>query len=265
MMQQAIDFKDESDVLHALVRDLEDADFERTTQFKQWTVNDVLVHLHFWNKAADQSLNDPDGFAGLFAELGQSLATGTLRGFENAKITARGRKLVDEWSALYTDMGERWKDLDPKHRVKWAGPEMSVRSSATARQMETWSHGQEVFDLFGQTRVEHDRIKNIVVLGVNTYAWSFKVRGMQAPDPMPFVKLTAPSGAEWTFGEDGSSSGSITGSAVGFCQIVTQTRNTADTDIVTDGEGAELWMKHAQCFAGPPETPPAPGSRGIAG
>lgn len=260
MLQQAIDFRDESDVLHALLQGVDEGDFARPTQFKQWTVNDVLVHLHFWNKAADQSLNDPDKFTRLFGELGTSLATGTLRNFENSQIEERGGALLDAWQEFYRDMADRWKDIDPKLRVRWAGPEMSVRSSATARQMETWAHGQEIFDLFGKERVEHDRIKNIVVLGINTYEWSFKVRNMVPPQPMPFVRLTAPSGIMWTFGEEGAST--VTGSAVGFAQIVTQTRNVADTDIVTAGEPAELWMKHAQCFAGPPETPPQPGARG---
>ncbi len=261
MLQQAIDFRDESEVLFELLQTKGDADFARTTQFKDWTVNDVLVHLHFWNQAADQSLNDPDGFMGLFNELSQSLASGTLRGFENSHVQDRSTALLTTWRSFYLDMAERWKNLDPKHRVKWAGPEMSVRSSATARQMETWAHGQEVFDLFGVQRQDHDRIKNIVVLGINTYEWGFKVRGMTAPKPMPFVKLIAPSGAVWTFGEESAST--VSGSAVGFAQIVTQTRNVADTDINTEGEAAELWMKHAQCFAGPPETPPAPGARGI--
>lgn len=261
MLQQAIDFREESDVLFELLETVDDADFERPTQFKQWTVNDVLVHLHFWNMAADQSLNDPNGFMALFGELGKSLADGSLREFENEKIAERGKALLAAWHRFYREMADRWTDLDPKHRVKWAGPEMSVRSSATARQMETWAHGQEVFDLFGRERQEHDRIRNIVVLGINTYAWGFKVRRMPVSEPMPFVSLTAPSGAEWTFGERGASS--VTGSAVGFAQIVTQTRNVADTDIVTVGEAAELWMKHAQCFAGPPETPPARGERGV--
>lgn len=261
MLQQAVDFKEESDVLFKLLEMADEADFDRPTQFKQWTVNDVLVHLHFWNMAADQSLTDPDGFMALFGELGQSLASGTLRQFENKKIAERGIALLAAWHRFYGEMAARWVDLDPKQRVKWAGPEMSVRSSATARQMETWAHGQEVFDLFGHERQELDRIRNIVVLGINTYEWGFKVRRMQAPRPMPFVKLTAPSGAEWTFGEEGASS--VTGSAVGFAQVVTQTRNVADTDIVTVGEAAEEWMKLAQCFAGPPETPPRPGERCI--
>ena len=43
---------------------------------------------------------------------------------------------------------------------------MSARSAISARQMETWAHGQEVFDVLGADREEHDRIRNIVVLGL---------------------------------------------------------------------------------------------------
>ena len=53
----------------------------------------------------------------------------------------------------------------------------------------------------------------------------------------------------------------IEGSATEFCQVVTQVRNIADTRLKVAGEAATRWMAIAQCFAGPPETPPAPGSR----
>ncbi len=260
MMQQAIDFREECDVLLALLDTLEPADFDRPTLFKQWTVNDVMVHLHFWNKAADQSLQDSDGFMELFTKLQSFLAEGNLRGFENSEIVERGPELVAAWRDFYRNMADRWVSLDPKIRVKWAGPEMSVRSSITARQMETWAHAQEIFDLFGRARQETDRIRNIVILGVNAYQWGFKVRGMTPPAEMPHLTLKAPSGAVWQFGEDGSGN-RIEGSAEEFCQVVTQTRNVADTGLKTTGEAARLWMENAQCFAGPPETPPAPGVR----
>ena len=54
----------------------------------------------------------------------------------------------------------------------------------------------------------------------------------------------------------------IEGDAVEFCQVVTQTRNIADTGLKATGEAAAKWMAIAQCFAGPPEEPPAPGARG---
>ena len=35
--------------------------------------------------------------------------------------------------------------------------------------METWAHGQALFDLAGKARPESDRISNIVYLGVNAF------------------------------------------------------------------------------------------------
>ena len=55
----------------------------------------------------------------------------------------------------------------------------------------------------------------------------------------------------------------IEGLAEEFCQVVTQTRNIADTSLIVTGKNAAAWMEIAQCFAGAPETPPAPGTRKI--
>jgi uncharacterized protein (TIGR03084 family) len=129
----------------------------------------------------------------------------------------------------------------------------------TARQMETWAHGFEVFDLLGKVRADSDRIKNIVILGVNTFGWSHQVHSLPVPNAMPKLILTAPSGATWEFGEEGDNS--ITGPATDFAAVVTQTRAFTDTALTATGEVAQTWMANAQCFAGPPETPPAPGSR----
>lgn len=255
-MEQARDFGAECETLHALMKDIAESEYERPSAFKGWTGNDVLVHLHFWNKAADLSLSDPDALMEL---IGKVMQGGTMRAFENSYVEPRGHALLRDWYALAMDMTERWSALDPKMRVKWAGPDMSVRSSMTARQMEHWAHGQELFDLFGHDRRESNRIRNIVVLGVNTYGWTFKVRGQEPPGEMPKLILTAPSGAVWTYGE--SETDSIEGEAVEFCQVVTQTRNIADTALSVSGPAAESWMANAQCFAGPPETPPAPGTR----
>ncbi len=257
-MQQALDFVAESEALAAVLADLPEAAWDQATQFKGWTLNDVIVHLHFWNRAADMSLVAPDAFAELLGRALAGMKTG-MRGFENAEIPLRGPALFAAWQAQVQHMGPRWAAADPKARVKWAGPDMSVRSSITARQMETWAHGQEVFDLLGVARQDTDRIKNIVVLGVNTFGWSHKVHAMPVPEQVPLLKLTAPSGAIWTFGEDPDNR--ITGAATEFAQVVTQTRNIADTELEVVGPVATGWMARAQCFAGGPETPPAKGAR----
>lgn len=258
-MEQARDFLTECRVLDAVFDGLPDHAWEHRTQFKGWTLNDVLVHLHFWNRMADLSLNDPDAFGPQLQRTRQGLDSQGFRRFENAEITLRGVPLRTAWRALYLDMADRWGTLDPRQRVRWAGPDMSVRSAMTARQMETWAHGQAVFDRLGLDRSETDRIANIVVLGVNTFGWSFSVHNRAVPDDLPRLELTAPSGAVWTYGDDPANT--IRGRAVDFARVVTQTRNVADTGLRVDGPVATEWMSIAQCFAGGAELPPSRGTR----
>jgi len=137
---------------------------------------------------------------------------------------------------------------------------MSVLSSITARLMETWAHGQAVYDLFSIKRVDTDRIQNIAVLGVNTFKWTFLNRSWTVPDQVPGVDLVAPSGECWSWNESNRDD-RVSGSATEFCQVVTQTRNIADTQLKVSGPIAKCWMANAQCFAGPPETPPVAGTR----
>ncbi len=261
MMQQAQDFLAESNALHALLAEQPEAVFGQATAFKGWTINAVLRHLHMWNYAADLALRDGDAFKRFFADVGRHVGGGSLTTFEEAWADGlEGAALLDTWREFYTGMAGRFGRADPSARVAWAGPDMSVRSSITARLMETWAHGQEVYDQLGVVRQDADRIRNIVVLGVNTYGWTFRVRDEPAPDPAPYLALTAPSGDVWTFNEP-SDTELIRGSAVAFCQVVTQVRNVADTTLEVVGPNAGRWMAVAQCFAGPPETPPAPGTR----
>ncbi len=261
-MQQARDFEEESHLLAELLAPLPESGFSRVTQFKDWTINDVLGHLHMFNVAAGLTLESEEDFAAFFAPIASGLARGqnllaTQAGFLDG---LSGRALLDVWRKGATNTARSYATADPKKRVKWAGPEMSARSSITARQMETWAHGQEVFDLLGVKRQETDRIRNIVHLGVSTYGWSFVNKGLDVPGPAPYVELTAPSGQTWGW-NDAQADNSVTGSAVDFARVVCQTRAVADTALVTTPGPATRWMEIAQCFAGPPETPPPTGAR----
>lgn len=261
MLEQAVDFREESEALYQIIEPISDDTYQQKTQFKNWTLNDVLAHLHMWNWAADQSLKDPERFGQFLNELMTEMATSTLREFETKWLDGlKNKELLLEWRRYYLEMSNRFEAADPKKRVKWAGPDMSVRSSISARLMETWAHGQEVFDQLGVVRRNKDRIKNIAVLGMNTFGWTFMVRKMDVPEDKPYVKLTAPSGEIWEW-ETPSSENFVEGNAEEFCQVVTQVRNIADTSLKVVGKTATLWMSIAQCFAGGAEQPPAPGSR----
>ena len=257
-MEQAADFLGETQALGQLLAPLPDSAFSEATQFKGWTINDVIRHLHFWNRAASLQLTDEGELTRMISG---AMGAGGMRAFEKETLGGlAGQALREAWLGTAADVAGLYANADPKARLKWAGPDMSARSSITARLMETWAHGQEVYDHLGVERVDHDRIKNIAHLGVQTFGWTYVVRRMEAPPVAPFVRLTAPSGDIWMWGQEGAVN-SVTGSATEFCQVVTQVRNVADTKLDVRGAVARQWMGMAQCFAGKAETPPAPGAR----
>ena len=254
MMQQVEDLLEEGAELKKLLDSLAPEDWERHTPFKNWTINNVIQHLHGTDKAAMMSLTDRDSY--LIVKYNINVQRKILNpGIE-------GEELLKGWWTYFNDMCQHLGDLDPKRRLTWFGPDMGAMMFSTARQMETWAHGQDIYDLLKQPRVNTDRMKNIVVIGVRTYGWTFVNRGLEPPAPVPYVKLDAPSGDVWEFGEP-QTNNYISGSAIEFCHVVTQGRNINDKDIHLDvvGEAATQWMEIAQCFAGKPETPPAPGIR----
>ena len=180
-LAEAEDFRAESEALHAAVAPLSEAALRGPTQFKGWTIEEVLIHLHFWNGAAALSAKNPAAFEALMQRAVPAVHAGRFRAFENAEVPVRGAALRDAWISGARALADQFTGMDPKARLPWAGPSMSARSSATARQMETWAHGFEIFDALGVDRQEADRIRNILVLGVNTFGWSHHVHGLAVP------------------------------------------------------------------------------------
>ena len=262
MLQESVDLLAEAEELHGFLRTLDEADWRRETTFLRWTPWDVVAHLHFFDLVSLSSLEDGDAFLAWRDGLKDRMAKG-----EPSSEMARRElgalspdALLTRWLATCRDMAQQLGASDPERRLRWFGPDMGVRMFTTARLMETWAHGQEIYDLKRSHRRPTDRIRHICVIGVRTFAWTFVGRRLEVPGPPPHVRLRAPSGAIWEWNEK-STSGSVAGDALDFCQVVTQVRNVADTALEVKGEVATRWLSIAQCFAGPPVDPPKPGQR----
>ena len=262
MLQEAVDLLAEAEELHGFLRTLDEADWSRETGFMGWTPWDVVAHLHFFDLVALRSLEGREAFTRRRDELVARMTTGET----SSQIARRElgplppRELVARWNATCRDMATQLGASEPDRRLPWFGPDMGVRMFTTARLMETWAHGQEIYDLKRVERVPTDRLRHICVIGVRTFEWTFLNRGLEVPGPPPQVRLRAPSGAIWEWNEK-SQSGRIEGDALDFCQVVTQVRNVADTALDVKGDVATRWMSIAQCFAGGPADPPKPGQR----
>jgi uncharacterized protein (TIGR03084 family) len=259
MLAEAADLRAEGDELHAFLRTLDEATWSRPTPFKGWTPFDVIVHLHFADRLAHLAVSDPDEFQRqLLARDGGGppppAQQRELLGTRDPKM------LLDRWRDCLHQLCDLLAPIDPDTRIGWVGPPMGARTFASARLMEVWAHGQDIYDLLRRPRVHHDRIRAIAELGVRTFSFTFTNRGLKPPGSKPHVRLVAPSGSTWEWNPPDDAN-HIAGSAIEFCHVVTQGRNILDTRLDVVGEAASQWMSIAQCFAGRPSDPPAPGER----
>ena len=69
---------------------------------------------------------------------------------------------------------------------------MSIASSLTARIMETWAHGQDVFDAIGAQHPTTSALRQVAHIGARTLPNSFLARGLDVPDEPVYVALDGP-------------------------------------------------------------------------
>jgi uncharacterized protein (TIGR03084 family) len=244
------DLRAESDDLDDVIAGAGPQALSRPTPAEGWSVSDTLGHIWFFDREARRALEEPDAFVAdldkLYADPEGYMTrhVETIRGLGDAL-------LIPSWQEERSRIIDALKATDPATRVPWYGPSMSPMSFGTARLMETWAHGQDIADALGVERKPTDRLKHIAYLGVITRGFSYVVRGQEPPDTPVFVALTAPSGAEWTWG-DPSAADSVRGPALDFCLRVTQRRVLDDLDLDVTGDAAAEWMSIAQAFAGGP-------------
>jgi uncharacterized protein (TIGR03084 family) len=247
--QLAEHLTEETDALLDVLQALGAERWSTPTPSEGWSVADQVSHLAYFDGAATLSVLDRAAFADLQRE-----------------ALAKGASLCDDIAARYRDLSGAellgwWREArasmlasmlveSPSLRVPWYGPDFSVASALTGRIMETWAHGQDVYDALGVPHRATAALYDVARLCARTRANSYAVRGMALPSDDVAVELVCQMGATWTFGE--SATERITGNAEEFCLVATQRRHVSDTTLVASGPAARGWLEIAQAFAGPP-------------
>jgi uncharacterized protein (TIGR03084 family) len=236
------DFVAERQTLHQLIAALPEDAWNRASPAEGWTLRDCVSHLSdFDDRAAlicrgiTPPANPRDG------ELTKAQLDAYM--FSPAAMVqwyeASGRRLV-----------EAIRGKAANERLPWAGRPMSARSFLTARLMEHWSHGLDVFDAAGVAPVDTDRLRHVAHMGYITRDFAFANRGLEVPAGQLYVELLSPSGATWTWGP-ADAPDRIRGSAGDFCRVVTQRIHHLDTSLEAEGPHAREFLAIAQAFAGP--------------
>ncbi|MFG3287174.1 TIGR03084 family metal-binding protein [Streptomyces sp. NPDC048111] len=236
--------------LDALIGELSPAQWATPTAAPGWTIAHQVAHLAWTDTAALLSVTDPEAFA---AEVEKAVASPYTFVDDGAEAGALlpPDELLSWWRDSRVRLQEELRAAPPGARFPWYGPPMSTASMATGRLMETWAHGQDVFDALGRTRRPTDRLRHVARIGIRARDYAFSVRGLEPPAQEFRVELTAPDGhGLWTYGPEDAQQ-RVTGSALEFCLLVTQRLHRTDTDVRAEGDDADRWLDIAQAFAGP--------------
>ena len=232
------------------------------TPFYRWTIFDQVAHIVFFDHEALMAIDEPERFKDRARDVMGIIASDkSMKNHTNSLLgIKKPSKLLTHWRHLRMHLIARLNKMSPKNRISWYGPDMSARSFATARLMETWSHAQDIFDALCIRRKNHARLKHVAHMGVTTFNWSFIIRKHKVPSITLRVELEGPSGELWEWGRPDAAE-KVWGSAEEFCLVVTQRRNLKDTQLKYQGENVTKWLAMAQAFAGGLQPPPLPGVR----
>ena len=168
MLQVSVDLREEVDELHSFLQKVKPEDWIRETGFMQWTTWDVVAHLHYFDLMSTLALEGEEAFAPARGEFIAAITKGRsnqeIARERFAALDAEG--LLGKWRNSAHALAQALGQSDPKRRLAWFGPDMGVQMFTTARYMEVWAHGQEIYDLVGASRTDTDRIKNIATIGI---------------------------------------------------------------------------------------------------
>lgn len=240
--------------LDELVASLPAPAWETPTPAEGWAIRDQVGHLAAGEELAALAAERPDAFAAELERLISDLAS-----TEDAMLRL-GREvapaeLLERWRVGRVRTIDALDGRSSRDRIPWVTGDMSVASFVTARLMETFAHGQDVRDSLGDVRAADARLRHVAHLGMQTRAFSYRIRGLPEPTVDVAVALDA-AGERFTWGPADAAE-RVRGSLLDFCLVVTRRRNVADTNLVVEGSAAREWMSIAQAYAGPP-TPGRP-------
>lgn len=253
----------ETAALEAVLAPLDDDGWATPTPAPGWRVRDQVTHLAYFDERTTLAAVDPNAFRTGLAEAGLD-ASAMIEAVREQHAACSGPDALAWLRAARATLVSVFTTLDPSTRVPWYGPDMSAASSLTARIMETWAHGHDVFDALAVDHPPTPALRHVAHLGARTLPNSFRAHGIDVPDVAVHVELSAPDGAAWTWtvGPDRDATDRVSGDAVEFCLVTTQRRHVDDTSLVAVGPVATQWMHIAQAFAGPPGAGRAP-ARGV--
>ncbi|MET9490691.1 TIGR03084 family metal-binding protein [Nocardia sp. NPDC006630] len=234
----------EGDELDALVA--AHADWSVPTPAVGWTIAHQIAHLAAADANVLIALKNPEAFDIVLQQA--EAAGGRVADLDAAAGAAQPRsELLRQWREVRADVAAALRDIPLDQGFPWFGSQLTATLMVPLRLMETWAHGQDVFDALGVSRPATGRLRHVAALGVAGRELSFYAAQLPTPAAPFRVELNGPEGATWVWGPEDAEQ-RIQGSALDFCLRVTQRRSLAETGLTAVGADAQQWLEVARVF-----------------
>lgn len=213
-----------------------------------WTIHDQVSHLASTEELAFKALDEGAGaVAAVLAE------HKTVDSFTEAGV-ARGREMrpgqvIEWWRHARADVVDALSRMTGKERLAWFAGDMSSKSFATVRLMETWAHGLDIKDaLVDYLKISEEeddpyadtpRLRHVAWLAHRMLRFAFDAEGEEFPESGIRVELVGPKFSRWVYGPEDTDQ-VIKGHAGEFCRVAVNRLDAEDTGLKTEGEYAEI-------------------------
>jgi len=227
-----------------------------------WSIQDTVSHLAYTEALAAEVIEQ--GEKRLKAEKIKDIDEWTERGAEQGR-GRRYQEIIEWWRFGRADVVEALSRMSATDRIPWIHGDMSARSFAVGRLMETWAHGLDIkFAILDRMvpldePVEEDeepepdpladtaRLRHIASLGQRTLPFAFEQAGEEYPASGIRVEVMGPLYAAWRFGPEDTDQ-VIKGMAGDWCRVVVNRQDAEDTGLKAVGEHAEKALKIARAY-----------------
>jgi len=219
-------------------------DWKLETPSAGWSIQDTVSHLASFEEYAYNALEEGG------SRLSEANDYPSHDEFTLAALlpgrSMRPQDVIEWWREARAKVVDSLSRKLPPDRVPWFAGDMSARTFATARLMETWAHGLDIHGTLNEEPEDTPRLRHIAWLAWKTLPYAFEQAGQPYEEPVR-LEVIGPAYAKYVFGPDDGEQ-VIKGSAGEWCRVAVRRRSADDTSLVAHGTVAEMALKVVRVY-----------------
>lgn len=219
-------------------------DWKKKTPFTGWTIHDTVGHLAASEGYAYNALEEGGSRldeASQYETFNEFYAAG----FQPGR-SMRPQDVIEWWREARAKVVDSLSRTSPSQRVPWFAGDMSAKTFATARLMETWTHGLDIHTTMDSEPDDTPRLRHIAWLAWKTLPHAFEDAGQPYEAPVR-VEVIGPAYAKYVFGPADTDQ-VIKGTAGDWCRVAVRRRSPDDTNLKAQGQVAQMALKVVRVF-----------------